>query len=339
MSRLTSVLRLLLTVAATVLFAGAARAADEAHTLSVRMDWLPSGYQAPFFLAVDKGWLQKAGLDVTIVRGNGSSATVQLVGAGQHDIGHAALSSMAFARNKGMPVISIAGFFRKGDLALLVPVASPIKSPADLKGKKVVYTAASLEGPFLDSFLAKSGLSRSDVDLVNVDASAKESTYVMGSVDGVFSTALFAGQVVNKLPARAILFADYGLQLPGFGLFANEAALKKKGEAIRTFTSIIAGSWTYTVNGHEEEAVQALMKIHEQERLDAERMRLQLKGSVPFLYSAATEKQPIGIQSDADWAAAIRLMEAAKVVEPGSKPADYFTNDYLDPAIIRSVGG
>lgn len=338
MARVGTFRRLLLTVAATVLFAGTCHAADEAHTLSVRLDWLPSGYQAPFFLAVEKGWLKKAGLDVTIVAGNGSATTVQVVGAGQYDIGHAALSNMAFARSKGMPVVSIAGFFRKGDLALLVPADSPIRAPADIKGKKIGYTAGSLEAPFVDSFLAKAGLGRAQVELVGVDASAKESVYVMGGVDGVFSTALFTGQVTTKRPARAILFADYGLQLPGFGLFSTEAALKKKGAAIREFASIIAGSWAYAMNGHEEEAVQALMKLHENERLDVERMRLQLKGSAPFLYSAATEKQPVGIQSATDWAAAIQLMEAAKAIEPGSKPGDYFTNDYLDPAVIRAIG-
>src|SRR6266571_1979276 len=78
-------------------------AADEAHTLSVRLDWLATGYQAPFFLAAEKGWFKKAGLDVTIQQGNGSATTVQLVGTGQFDVGHAALSNMAFGRSKGMP--------------------------------------------------------------------------------------------------------------------------------------------------------------------------------------------------------------------------------------------
>ena len=69
-------------------------------------------------------------------------------------------SAMAFARSKGMPVISIAGFFRKGDLGLLVPVDSPIKEPKDIKGKRLVYTAGSMEAPFLDAFFNKAGVTR-----------------------------------------------------------------------------------------------------------------------------------------------------------------------------------
>ena len=66
----------------TLALAGQTAFADEAHTLSVRLDWLTTGYQAPFFLAAEKGWFKKAGLDVTIQQGTGSVTTVQLVGGG-----------------------------------------------------------------------------------------------------------------------------------------------------------------------------------------------------------------------------------------------------------------
>ncbi len=313
-------------------------AADEAHTLSVRLDWLATGYQAPFFLAAEKGWFKKAGLDVTIQQGNGSATTVQLVGTGQFDVGHAALSNMAFGRSKGMPVVSIAGFFRKGDLALLVPVDSPIKAPGDIKGKKLVYTAGSLEAPFLDSFLAKGGIKRDEVELLNVDASAKLSTYLSGNNDGVFSSTAFTlALVAAKRPTRPVLFADFDLNLPGFGLVVTESKLKQKGEALKAFASIVAGSWAYVLAGHEEEAVQATLKAREQDRLDPASVRGQLKDALPFLYTTATEKQPVGLQSEADWAAAVSLMEKAKVIEPGSKPKDYFTNDYLDLNLIKST--
>lgn len=329
---------LLVAAAALLPLGQPARAADEAHTLTVRMDWLPSGYQAPVFLAAVKGWYKDAGLDVSIVAGTGSATTVQLVASGQFDIGHAALSNMAFGRAKGMPVISIAGFFRKGDLALLVPNDLPIKKPADVKGKKLLYTAGSLELPFLDSFLKVAGLTRNEVDLLSVNAAAKQSTYAAGGPDGVFSTATFQGLVIHARPSRYMLFADYGLNIPGFGLLANQTALKNKGPAIRAFASIVAGAWTYTENGHQEEAIQALMKMHENERVDVDLMRAQLTMSPQFLFTKNTEHDPIGVQSAADWATSLALMEKAGVIQPGAKPADYFTNAYLDINEIKKIG-
>ncbi|MGH6737598.1 MAG: ABC transporter substrate-binding protein, partial [Bradyrhizobium sp.] len=299
---------------------GSANAADDAHTLSVRLDWLPSGYHAPIWEAVNKGWFKKAGIDVTITDGNGSATTAQLVGTGQFDVGWAALSNMAFAHSKGMPVISVAGFFRKGDLALLVPKDSPIQGPKDLKGKHLITTPGSLESPFLDAFFAKGGITRADLELLNVDASAKVSTYIAGRGDGVFTSTAFTLPVVNaKRPTRPILFADAGLNVPGFGLFTTKSVLQKKGDAVRKFASIVAGSWTYVLNGHEEEAAKAVLKNREQARLDETLVLAQLKASVPFLHTAASAKLPIGLQDDQDWADAIKAMEQAKMIEPGTK--------------------
>jgi len=325
--------------AATVLTGRPVKAADSAHTLTVRMDWLPSGYQTPFFLAQEKGWYQKAGLDVKIDQGNGSATTVQLVGAGQYDAGLAYLAVMAFARAKGMPVTSIAGFFRKGDLSLLVPVDSPIKAPKDCKGKHLVYTSGSMESPFLDAWFAAGGLKRGDAELIQVDASAKISTYLQPTSDGVFTSAAFSVPVANpKKPTRAIPFADFGMNMPGFGILTNETALKAKGDALKKFASITSGAWAYIVHGHhEDEAVQSLIKARAEARLDPALVKGQLDASLPFLDTPASKNLPIGVQADSDWADAIKVMEAAKTIEPGSKSKDYYTNDYLDLDLIKST--
>ncbi len=76
--------------------AGASTGAS-AETLKVRLEWLPYGMHAPFHLATEKGWYKDAGLEVTIDDGNGSGPAVQLVAAGQYDISHANLATMAIA--------------------------------------------------------------------------------------------------------------------------------------------------------------------------------------------------------------------------------------------------
>lgn len=339
-----AILLALVSSAAAVLGVGAgvapAWAADSANTLSVRLDWVPWGDQAPIFLAAERGWFKKAGLDVTIADGNGSSTTVQLVGAGQFDVGHAALSNMAFARSKGLPVIAIAGFFRKGDLGLLVPKDSPIHGPKDLAGKRLAYTAGSLEAPFLDAFLAAGGLTRDKLQLLNVEASSKIATYLTGNVDGVFSSAPFVLPLVEaKRPSRAVLFSDHGLNLPSFGLLTTEAKLKEKGPALKKFASIVAGTWGYIVAGHVDEATKAVIAERPQAKLDPALLRGQIEQSLTFLNSPASANLPIGVQAEADWAAAIAAMEKAGVIKPGSKPADYFTNDYIDLAIFHQVSG
>jgi NitT/TauT family transport system substrate-binding protein len=330
---------LALALVSLLLRASPSVAADPAHTLSVRLSWLTSGYQAAFYLAAAKGWYKEAGLDVSLTPGNGSVTTVQLVGSRQYDAGEAALSTMVFARVKGMAITSIAGFFRIGDIALLVPTESPIKGPADLKGKKLIFTAGSFEGPFLDSFLAAGGLTRDQVELVSIEPNSRNSVYANGGADGMFGSPVGTQIVLNKIrKSRAILLADYGLNLPGFGIVASLETLKEKGPAMRAFATAVSGAWTYIENGHEEEGVQAILKARPDDRVDADELRQQLHNSAPFLVSKSNPDLPIGVQSEADWTATIATMEKAKVIPPGSRPADFFTNDYLDVAKIKSLG-
>jgi NitT/TauT family transport system substrate-binding protein len=113
--------------------------------------------------------------------------------------------------------------------------------------------------------------------------------------------------------------------------------LRRKGEALRAFASISSGAWAYVAAGHEEEAVQALLSARQQDRIIPDQIRNQLRNSIQFLSSAATANLPIGFQSADDWARAIDVMEKAGVIARGSRPTDYFTNDYLDMNLVKSI--
>src|SRR5262245_16180097 len=233
-----------------------AQAGSAADAIRVRLDWTPWGDQAPFHLAQEKGLFKKYGLDVRIDDGNGSVATVQIVGNGEYDVGHASLAPMAIARSKGLPVKAIAGFIQKNDIGLLVPKDSGIKSPADLKGKKIAFTPGSLEAPFIDKFLAAGSLKRSDVELLNVDAAGKAGMYMTGGTDAAFSSVpFFLAVVESRRPSTAVRFSENGLRFPSFGLFATEKTIAAKPDQLKRFVSVVAGCWSFIFNGHEDEGV------------------------------------------------------------------------------------
>src|SRR5262245_14298214 len=307
-------------VAMAVLLPFGAGVAKAQVPLDLRLDWAAAGYHAPIYLAIEKGWFAKEGISVKVVDGNGSNATVQLVDAGHVDVGFAAVSSMAFVRAKGAKITSIAGIFRKGDLAMMVPKDSNIMSVKDLKGKLVLTPAGSFEAPFLDAFFATGGLKRSDLNLTTVDISARLPMYLTGKADAIFASTAFNWVIAEaQKPSRLIQFSDVGLNLPGFGVVVSEATLAKKGEALKKFASVLAGSWGYVLKGHQEEAITAMLKIREQARLDPKILRGQLKDSLPFLYTDATKDQPVGVQTDKDWVETIKVMENADTIGKGTK--------------------
>jgi NitT/TauT family transport system substrate-binding protein len=315
--------------------------AQSVEKLKVRLDWTPWGVQAPFHLAQHKGWFKQAGLDVSLEDGNGSVTTVQIVGSSdQFDVGHAALASMMIAREKGLPVKAIAVFARSSDVGLLVPANAGIKGPKDLKGKKVAYTAGSLEAPFIDAFLAAGGLKKSDLELINVDASGKIGTYAAGRTDAVFSTIPFVlSAVMQSRPSDAIRFADYGLHMPSFGIFTTEEKLKAKRDAITRFASIVAGTWQYIHNGHEDEAVDAIIAQRPQARLDKKVLRGQIDALKVFFNSPNSAGQPVGVPIEADWNAAVKTLTDAGLIKAGHAGKEYFEAGLVRPEIFAKVQG
>lgn len=318
--------------AAGCLLAVTASAAQTLEPLSVRLDWTPWGVHAAFHLAQQKGWYRDAGLDVHLEDGNGSVTTVQIVGSGDSfDVGNASLASMMIARDKGLPVKAVAVFARKSDIGLLVPTDSAIKGPADLKGKKVVYTAGSLEAPFINGFLAAGGLKRSDLDLLSVDAASKITTYAVGRADAVISTIPFViASVAKARPSRAIAFADYGMKMPSFGLFANEDKLKSKRSAISRFASVTARTWEYIYAGHQDEAVDAIIAQRPQARLD----RTVLRAQIDALHEYFGKPEPgyrLGVPVPSDWVQAVKTLSSAGMIGTKRPASDYYVTDMVHP--------
>lgn len=320
---------------ATAMISGVANAAD---TLRVRLDWTPWGDQVPFHLAVKKGWYAKQGLDVQLEDGNGSVSTVQIVGNGDYDIGHASLATMAIARSKGLNVKAVAGFIRQNDIGLMIGKDTGVNSPKDLKGKKLTFTAGSLETPFLDRFISAGGLNRDDLELTNVDAANKGTLYMSGRVDGAFSSAPFMQPIFDRQrPTKTIKFSDYGLEFPSFGLFATEATIAAKRDQIRKFASVTAGAWQYILNGHEAEGVQAIMEARPQAKLDAQTLLDQIKILSGLVSTPATAGKSMGIMAEADWAKAIDTLQQGKLMGHVEAPGAYYTNDFIDEKLVKEI--
>jgi NitT/TauT family transport system substrate-binding protein len=312
--------------------------AHAADKLTLRLDYTASGLHAPFYLAMKHGWFEKAGIDLYMEDGNGSSATVKLIGAGSFDVGLHSLAPLAVARAMKVPVISVAGFVRKGELGFLVPAESGWKTPKDLIGKKIAYGVASQEGPFVRYFLQQNGVREDQVELINVDAASRYAVYFTKQTDSLLTTVPGVMPIAAvRRPSTAIVLADFGLNLPGLGLGVRTDALEKKKDAIRRFVSVVCGAWTYILDGHDQEGAEAVFANRPAGVFNVAMMSEQIRLFKPFFYTDATKDMPIGMQSEADWAHTLRSMEEAKAISAGSKPSDYFTNDCIDRAIIDKV--
>lgn len=215
----TKLVRRAATAATTVMiFAGAVTAHAAGDKLLVRMDYSAWGMHAAMHLAKQKGWFQEAGLDVEVQDGTGTINTLQLLAAGQADVGQVQLGTMAIAKENGLDLMSIAGFARKGDLAVMVDEKLAVKSVQDLVGKKLVCFTTSPWAPFIDPYFKANNISKGKASIVMVAPAAMISTYASGNSDGFLSQAPFGQPMVSKVrPAKALLLSDSGINFPSYG--------------------------------------------------------------------------------------------------------------------------
>jgi NitT/TauT family transport system substrate-binding protein len=304
--------------------------AAQAESLTVRLDFIPVGFHAAMHLAKEKGWFAREGLEVDIQDGTGSLNTIQLVGAGQVDVGQVQLGVMAISREKGVPVKSFAGFVRKSDLGVIVPRDSGMKTVKDLKGKKLLCFSASPWAPFIDNFLAKGGLDRSSVEISMVPPATMAAVYMSNGADGIMTVEPFGLPIVEKArPSTSIRLADYGINFPSYGLIATETTLTQKKDALAKLAKVQVETWEYIWNGHVDEAVDALIKARSNIKLDHDIVKGQLEFNRSLLDTENTKGKRIGWQSDKDWELALRDIKASGAIASYTKPEDYFTNALL----------
>jgi NitT/TauT family transport system substrate-binding protein len=306
--------------------------AQAREKISVVLDFLPWGIHGPMHLAKAKGWFEQAGLDVDIQDGKGTLSGIQLVGAGRVDVGAVQLGPMAVARENGLPVTSVAGFARRGDLAIIVDEKTGAKDAKGLAGKKLVCFTGSPWVPFITSFGKNAGLTEEQWKVTMVAPPAMVSSYASGDADGFLSLAPFGVPLVAKSrPGRAILAVDYGIHFPSYGLITNEETLKKRPDALKKLVQVQIRAWEYIYkDGNYDEAVKAIIAARPDAKLDPELLRGQVVAYKDFIETPSTKGKKYGWQSDQDWAAAIKSMEAAGAIKPGRKPSDYYTNALVD---------
>ncbi len=328
--RFTSAIIRACLVAAGVALATVGGGAAAQDKVTIMTDWSPHGMHAGLLLAAQKGWFKDAGVNVEVLDGKGSGATIQQVAANKIDVGFAQLGAMAPAISNGLPITSIMGFIRAGDNGLLVPANSNFRTLADLKGKKIAVPNGSATSVFLDAFLRAGGMSRKDLQVVNVDSQAMVSTYTAGQVDAALSTVAFFAPIVSEVrPSVGILFSDVGLRIPGYGLVVHKDAVDKRADVLAKIVAVQKRTWDYIFTGKEDEAVDAMLAQRAGLRLDRKILMGQLKAYMPLFDTPATKGRSRGWQAEEDWRDALKAMEEAGSVKAGWQTSTFYTNKFI----------
>jgi len=300
--------------------------------VSLRVEWLHSSYHAPFFLGIEKGFYRDAGIELTVNEGRGSVQVVQLVGGGQDQFGFASADAIMRGVGAGVPIKSVANLMPVMGQAIYVRNESPIRTLADLKGKKIAVTPGGTNEALLPLVLEKAGLTLADVQQVSADPSAKVRVFLNGDVDAMIATGWAHSLFDSGGGARAFVYSDYGVQIVGYNLIASNGMIASDPGLVRSFVAATLKSWEYA-RAHPEEALDALAKLSPPNAAAPRRAGNSKDfGNALRFVGPAVAGKPYGWQSSEAWESSQKILAAHGVLPKSAPVSQMMTNAFMPTA-------
>lgn len=229
-------------------------------------DWKAQAEHGGFYQALAAGLYRKAGLDVTIRQGGPAVNTPQLIAAGAVEFAmgsnHFQPLNLAAA---GADVVAVAAIFQKDPQVLITHPRADIKSIADMKGKPVMVSDATVTTWWIWT------KSRYGFD----DRQIRKYTFNMAPFlsdknaiqQGYVTSEPYTIATQGKIKPQVFMLADYGY--PGYANFilARGKDVREKPKMVQAFVEASLDGWLAYLSG-DAKAANALIKHDNPEMTD-----------------------------------------------------------------------
>jgi aliphatic sulfonates family ABC transporter substrate-binding protein len=240
---------------AAVLFAGPAEAAKFKATLAQNM----SPISGVTIVAKDKGFFEKHGLDISVSGFTSGKQCLNAVLGGAAEIATTAEAPTTAAAMSKQPIAFLARM-EYSDLKTLTAAGSGIKSLADLKGKKIAFTAGTGSEVYTVALLKKAGLSKADVKLTNLRPQDMLPALSAGDIDAYNTWEPHVSNGVKAMGAKVAELDTKGIYAETFNIVVMKSYLKDNPELISAFLKALieAEAW---MKANPEEAIATVAKV------------------------------------------------------------------------------
>jgi len=293
--------------------------------LTISLTYIPNIQFAPFYVALDKGYFELNGLNVTLNYGN-ESDLVALVGSGNQKFMIASGEQILLSRAQGLPVVYVAAWYKDYPVGVASLKSQGIVTPEDLKGKSIgipgLYGASYIGFKALQeaSALADTEISLQSIGFTQVEAIIAEQTdaaviYVANEPVQLRSL----GYDVNLLRV-----SDY-LDLVGNGLVTNEQTIKDEPELVKKVTEAFLKGIEYTAQ-NPEEAYEISTRYVENLAQADKQVQLQVLSESIQLW----QTEQLGYSDMTGWENMQQLLMNIDLMQNPIDLSQAFTNDFID---------
>lgn len=197
-------------LASALLPANAALAADK---MSIVLDWFINPDHGPIIVAQEKGYFADQNLEVEIIPPADPADPPKIAAAGKADLAVSYQPQLHLQVAEGLPLKRVGTLVATPLNCLLVLEDGPIKTVADLKGKKIGFSVAGVEEAVLTAMLQPEGIALDEVELVNVNFSLSPAlmSKQVDAVMGAFRNFELNQMDINGEAGRCFYVEEHGM--------------------------------------------------------------------------------------------------------------------------------
>jgi len=226
--------------------------------VTIMLDWTPNTNHTGLYVAKDKGYFSKEGLDVQIVPPSSQGTVEQLVATGKADFGISAQEQVTDARGQGLPLVSIATILQHNTSGFASLASKNIHTAKDFEGKTYGGWGLPSETATIKALMEKEKADFDKVKIINVGDADPVISMTKGDID---LTWIFYGwegiqAELTGTSLNMIWLKDVNSALDDYTpiFVTSEKMIQEKPDVIRRFMQAVNDGYQYSIKSPEDAA-------------------------------------------------------------------------------------
>jgi len=287
----------------------------------ITLDAFPAPENVGVLMAQRLGYFSDAGLIVEVHYPVLPERPVGYVSGGSANISISHLPQVVQSREEGESTVAVDSLISQPTAAMIWLKKSKIKGIADLEGRTIATAGLSFEEGFLESILARAGLTLADVKVEDVNYK-KVPALVSGRADAIFGSPNLEGAELESHGLTPVIAPVQGMGVPPYDelvVIAREDFVSKYPQKIRDFTAAVARGTTAAIKNPKGAAK---LIVDSEGNAHLRPTESQLAATLPLL-SRSGEMDPHQARQLVEW------MHEEGLIRQEPPVSTFLTNDYL----------
>ena len=220
---------------------------------SIQLMWVDQFEFAGFYMAKEKGFYEKIGIDVEIKKYNLSTNVLNEVLEKKADFGVNS-SSLIIKKSLGKDIVILGSIFQSSPLIILALKDSRIKNIHDIKNKKLMMTSEQYEAAPLQSMLISENISLKSINLI--DHSFNVDDLINKKTDFMMAYTTNEPYLLKEKGYESQIFhpKDYGFNFYEEILFTSKEFANNNPKLVKDFYDASISGWYYAFENIDETA-------------------------------------------------------------------------------------